>query len=323
MAVSLASDFKIVDAVMQTRYTEVASQAADNLMAATDGAIQILTPENKGGFFERDAFFKLLTDSGITRRDITSTSAVTPLKLEQDEIVRVKLDRKFGPTDVSLDSLRKIASDVEAASMYMGEQAAKGVTVDALNTGLGALVQAALNVGATAVYDGTAGTITHAKLVSGMALLGDRAPDIKCWVMHSKVYHDLIGVSISDKITNVADVALFKGSAPTFGKPVLVTDSADLILDTTTDQYYTLGLTAGAISVKVTEQMSLINTLVAGYENLIQRFQGEYAYHLGLKGYAWATATSSPTQAQVKTGSNWTKKSTSLKDTAGIVVKTV
>lgn len=323
MATSLPSDFKIVDSIFQMALTETLAQNADAFNAATNGAFSLDVPEAKTGFLERIAFHKAITDGAVSRRDITSISAATSIKLEQGEIVRPKLDRKIGPIDLTLASLTKIGSTVDGVSLTVGDQAAKGISLDMVNTGLGVAAQAMINLGSTAVYDGTAGTMTHAKLVEGLKLFGDRAKDIVCWVMHSKVAFDLLGLSISSGITNIADVAIMQGTTGALGRPILITDSADLILDTTTDQYYTLGLTAGGISAQFTEAANMTSTLVTGLENLVQRFQGEYAWNLGLKGYAWTTGTTSPSQAAVKTGSNWTKAATSLKDTAGVLIKTV
>ena len=49
--------------------------------------------------------------------------------------------------------------------------------------------------------------------------------------------------------------------------------------------------------------------------------QVDYTFGLALKGYAWDTANGgkSPTDAELKDGTNWGKVATSLKQTAGVV----
>ena len=49
--------------------------------------------------------------------------------------------------------------------------------------------------------------------------------------------------------------------------------------------------------------------------------QADYTFGLGLKGYAWDVTSGgkSPTDAEIATGSNWDKISTSVKHTAGVL----
>jgi hypothetical protein len=325
MATTLASDFKLSDPVMQSGYVETLTQATDAFNGSSAGTIVMEAPQNKTGHYEREAFFKALTNGAVTRRDITSVSAVTPVKVEQTEIIRVKLNRKVGPIDLTLDAIRKIGSTVESISFAIGQQVAKAQLVEGLNSSLAALAAAIQNVGATMTYDGTASTLTHTNLVNGNALLGDRAGDIKCYVMHSKVYHDLMKQAIADKVTEVAGVTIMAGTVATLGRPVVVTDSASLLIDETTDKYLTLGLTPGAASLQMTEAMSLVNQLVTGNENLIQRFQGEYAMNLGLKGFTWDATNggANPDATALGTGTNWDKVMQSIKDCAGVCIKSL
>jgi hypothetical protein len=325
MATSLASDFKLSDPVMQTGYVETLAQATDAFNGASAGTIIMEAPEQKAGHYERDAFFAALTNGAVSRRDITSVADATAVKLAQTEIARVKLNRKVGPIETTIDALRKIGSTVDVISYVIGQQVAKGQLVEGLNSALASLTAAISTVGATALYDGTAGTITHTALATMNALFGDRSNDIACYVMHSKVYHDLIKQAISDKVTEVAGITIREGTVATMGRPVIVTDSASLIIDLTTDQYVTLGLTRGAVSLQMTEPMQLVNQLITGQEQLIQRFQGEYAMNMGLKGFTWDVTNggANPDATALGTGSNWDKVAASLKDIAGVAMKTL
>lgn len=325
MSTSLFSDFKISNEVLQAAYVETLAQATDAFNGASANTILMEAPMAKAGHYERDAFFQAMTNGAVSRRDITSVSAATAIAMTQAEIARVKLNRKVGPIELTLDSLRKIGSTVDVISYHIGQQVAKGQLVEGLNSALGAFAAAVTNVGATMLYDGTAATITHSALVDMNNLMGDRGGDIVCYVMHSKVYNDLVKQAISDKITDVAGVTIQAGSVATLGRPVVVTDSAGLFIDATVDKYLTLGLTRGAISLQMTESMSMVNELVTGLENLVHRFQGEYAMNLGLKGFTWDVTNggANPDASALATGTNWDKVIANVKQCGGVALKTL
>jgi hypothetical protein len=325
MPTSVTSDFKLIDPIMQAGYTETLDQQTDVFNGASAGAIVMEAPAAKAGVYERNAFFQALTNGAVSRRDNTSTAAVAAAKLTQSEIVRVKLSRKVGPIETSLDALRKIGSSVEGISYVIGQQVAKAHIQEALNSAITALAAALQNQGATAVFDGSAATLNHAGLVTGNALFGDRAQEIACYVMHSKAYFDLTKQAIGDKVTEVAGAIINGAATATLGKPTIITDSPALIVGTGPNKYLTLGLVPGAVSLQMTEAMEMVNQLITGQEVLLQRFQGEYAFNLGLKGFTWDVANGgdNPAAAALGTGTNWDKVFTSLKDCAGVGIKTL
>lgn len=325
MATSLVSDFKIIDPIMQSGYVETLAQASDAFNASSAGAIVMETPESKTGHYEREAFFQALTGGAVTRRDITSIAAATALKMTQAELIGVKCNRKVGPVESTLDALRKIGADVETLSFALGQQVAKGQLVDAINTTISALVGAILNQ-ASVLANVTAvgnGTMTHNNLVTGLATLGDRSNEVVALVMHSKAYHDLVGQAITDKVVEVAGTTIINGTVATLGRPVVLIDAPALLISGAPNNYVTLGLRRNAASVKMTEPMALLNQLVTGNEQLIQRFQGEYAYTLKLAGYQWDVTNGgiNPDATAVALGTNWDLIATSLKDTAGMAIR--
>src|SRR3546814_14714044 len=76
----------------------------------------------------------------------------------------------------------------------------------------------------------TSGTMNTAGLVSGLSKFGDAANQVGAWVMHSKVFFDLmqfqIGTSANGDI--VSGVALQGANPLTLNRPVIVTDSSSL-----------------------------------------------------------------------------------------------
>lgn len=322
MAVGKASDFKVYQEYLQTRMTEILTQNGNAFNAASNGSI-VMTTASKRGDYEYNAFFKSI--SGLaSRRDTTSVSAATDLALTQDEFIRVKLNRKIGPVANTRDSFRKIMARYTQTEFtdIIAEQASKAQQLDMLNSVLRA-GRAALAAQSDVLYDGTAGTMSTATLVNGLSKFGDAADRIVCWVMHSKVYFDLVQSQITANIDGISNFNVQTGTPVTLNRPVVISDSAALIAGSPS-QYYTLGLTAGALLAESSEEDDVVVDEVTGNENLIVRIQGEYAFNAGVKGFKWDVANggANPNDTALATGSNWDAAVTSYKDFAGVVIST-
>lgn len=327
MAQSLASNFTLYHAEFNGGFNETLQQNAAAFNGASRGAMRIV-PQRLRGHYDKESFFDNISTL-VARRDITSTSTVSDTALTQDEIIGVKLNRKVGPIGISLDALKKIGQGEDAqreASFLIGQQAATAIQVDYLNTALKAAEAALDNVSALE-HDRTAGTMRSEDMVDGLAKFGDAAGRILVWVMHSKVYYDLVKDQLADAVYRADGVQIVQGVPATLGRPVIVTDSASLIetdgVSTGVDAYSTLGLQAGAIEVVESEPPTMVSDLVTGYENMFYRVQGEHAYNLRLRGFKWDVTNggANPADATLATGSNWDKAVTSDKLLPGVIVK--
>ena len=323
MAIGKASDFTIYDEQYYTGLTEVLLQNAEVFNAASRNAIRLI-PEMVRGNYEKSTFMTQIANL-VTRRDTTSVASVTDKALTQAEHIAVKVNRKIGPVANTKDSFRKIAESPEELSLILGQQAGQAIAVDYVNTAIRSAV-AATKSNSALIKNYATTTITHKKLLQTMALFGDRASRIVCWVMHSNIYFDLVGQAIDDKILNIADVAVAEGTTPTLGKPTIITDSSALISlnepsSSADDTYHVLGLTADAIQIKESEEKDAILDPVSGLENLVIRWQGEYAFNIGLRGYQYATSAGiNPTDATLAASSNWTQVVTDDKDCLGVML---
>jgi len=324
MAKGTYSDFQIYPEQYYGGMYEGIVQNINAFNGASSGAL-LLQNENVKGHYEYESFVQF--KDIVSRRDISSVGAATDGKLSQEEFISVKLNRRLGPIAQTLDSWKKIDEDPEVMSFILGQMAAQQKTQDYLNTLLLA-IEAALDGVTDLEYDATGQstkTLTHSHLVSGMANMGDQGERIVAWVMHSKPFWDLVGQAISDKITNVADTVIYGGSPGTLGRPVIVTDSSALTdaNGSATDTYNVLGLVGGAGTVKETEPDNVAFDLVTGLDNLVYRYQGEYAYNVGVKGFQWDTSNGgvNPTDTSVGTATNWDKVANSYKDCAGVRIK--
>lgn len=323
MAIGKASDFKIYQEEYFGGMFESIAQNTNAFNGASAGTITLVGREHRGDY-SKESFIKDIS-SLITRRDTTSVSAATDLAVTQGEKVSVKVNRKIGPVAQTLDSWRKISKDPREMSFLIGKMVGEKKVQDYLNTAVLSAVPA-MSAQAGLLHDYSAtGTITHSVIVDGMAKFGDQSSRIKAFVMHSKVYFNLIKQAIADKIVEVAGVTIYQGSVATFNRPVIVTDAAGLVdLVATPDTYCTLGLVDRAITVEESEGEEIQSQIITGLENLVFRIQGEHAFTLGLKGFTWDVTNggANPADAALGTGSNWDKTVTSDKDMAGVVIKT-
>lgn len=328
MADYLASNFKIYQEYLKTRAAETLQQQADVFNGAVNNALTLSTVE-KPGDYEYESFFKDISGL-VSRRDNTSTSSASKLSMLQDEFVRVKLSRKIGPVDTARDAFKKAFGkfDPTEFSGILGGQIAVAQQLDMVNSVLLAARAATVsaNLGALMYTVPSNGTLTTNALVNGLSKMGDRSDRVVAWVMHSKVYYDLVLQQIAANIDGVSNFNVRTGTPITLNRPVLVTDSASLKVtggSPAVTDYYTLGLVQGAAMAEVTETNDIIVQDVTGLEVLMTRLQGEFAYNVGLKGFKYDVASggANPNATAVGTGTNWDKVATDDKSLTGVVIK--
>lgn len=325
MAIGKQSDFTIYQEEFYGGQYEALTSLVDVFNGASAGAIQMTAQDMKGDY-GKESFLKEIS-SLVTRRDLTSVSSASDLPMTMDEYISVKVNRKIGPVAQTMNAWRKLGASPAEMSFQLGRMIGEAKAKDMIYTSIKA-ANAAISGQAGANVDKSAAsptTLTHTYLVNAMALRGDKANDIVAWVGHSKAYFDLVGQTLTDKITNVADTVIYGGGPGTLGKPFIVIDSADLVdLASTPDDYFVLGLTSGAVRCIESEEQELVSEVVTGLEQLAVRVQGEYAFNLAVKGFKWDVSNggANPTDANLATSSNWDVAGTSdVKRLAGVRLK--
>jgi len=327
----VATGFKVYNDQFRGGVIERLTQASAFFNGASQGALVMNTVSRRGDY-AYESFLQSIAGL-VSRRDTTSVAGASALDVSMEEFISVKLNRKIGPVDQTLDSFRKVLmsanGSAEALSFLMGSQVAKAMEVEMLNTLLRALRAGLANVAAV-THDATGGTLDSSDLNTGLSKFGDAYSNIRAWVMHSKVFFDLVGFQIdpTNHGDGIAGVVVQGASPATFGRPVIVTDSPALITDVGTSSlpdlvYHTLGLVPGAGVAESSEDEYITYDEVTGLENIVARLQGEYAYNIGTKGFKYNTGGGgvNPADSAIGTGSNWSKIATSDKDLAGIVIK--
>jgi hypothetical protein len=305
---------------------ETLQQNTDAFNGAVNNVIRQVTRARLGDY-NQESFFGIVSNL-ISRRKVDASPAnqfVTPSEMPKDEFIGIKINRRIGPVDQTLDSFRKIGQspDFEVISFTLGEQVAKAMQVDWLDTALTGQVAALLAQAPLSFIPAGSPipTVTTASLVDTLAQFGDAAQRVRMWVMHSKVYYDLVKEQIAANITNISDFNIASATPVTLNRPVLVTDSASLINGA---EYYTLGLVENAAVLEESEDTLLHTDVITGQENIVARMQGEYAFNLNLKGFRWDVTNGgiNPDATSIGTGTNWDKAATADKDLGGVILTT-
>jgi hypothetical protein len=314
------ADFKIYDEQFYGGQYEFLSQNLNLFNDASGGAF-VLISELVKGQFEREAFLKNLAGS-TTRRDPTSVAGVADAKLTMDEFVGVKVNGRFGPFNQSLDAWKKVAEDPEEFSLIMGRVYAQAKLADQVNTAIAATT-AALR-GQANLLKTVANTVKHGDIVSALALFGDNADKIACFVMHSKQYYDLVGQAITDKIFGVANVTIYAGTVATFGKPDRRDRRPGAHHRRRAEHLQPARPRAGrGAGEGVREGHDHQPARDRRREHRL-RIQGEYAMNVSLKGMKWDSTGvgAHPTDAQLATSASWLKAVVQDKQLPGVVLNT-
>ena len=327
MAIGKASDMKVYQEEFQSGMIERVAQFLGVFNEGTRGAIRLIPSALKGDY-SKAAFFKDVSGL-VSRRDTTITTAVTDLALTQDEVISVKLNRKVGPLAQTLDAIKKAnITEAEASRAFgvlAGEQKMKDMVDAAIRSVAAAIGATAAMVSDVSVTTGTRVPSSPGALNTALALMGDAAQDVVCWVGHSRPNFDIIGALIAGTTSGLADVATIQGALPGYlGRPSIITDSAALTFTDTYVKYRTLGLVRDAVIVTESEEESFATEMVTGLENLVRRWQSEHAFNVECKGYKWdiANGGANPNDTALALSTNWDKVATSDKHTPGVLLIT-
>lgn len=327
MAIATSANQVIRPEFFEAGFLEGVGQNLDVFNENSMDALQFEL-RNLEGDYAKTRFFDRISGL-VSYRDDTSTGSVSSKKLTTSDHIAVKTKRRIGPTENTVDSLETIASDEEEFSFLFGEQTGQDAAQNYLNTALGAAVAALSNQSSNYQDDSGAGTNTldHSRLNDLLSLAGDARGSVDALVMHSKAFNDLVGNNISSSGDQTEFATIYQGEPGTFERPVVVTDSSDLVntdgVSAGTDSYYTLALQQGAMTVMESDELRIFDEIETGNENVTIRVQGESAITLDMLGFAWdeSGAGRNPNDSTIKTGSNWNTDHSQKKDRAGYVLE--
>jgi len=326
MAITVNTDLRLVNELVETGYTETVTQAVTQFFEGSRGAVI----KDSVAFVGDSVQHNYLKEVGtlISRRinqGSGSDAAATSLKVEEASDTVPRLARKIGPVDVALGALRARGMSPEALSLALGQQIAKAEMADQINAAAASLV-GAISAKTGAFFNNTVTaittkTMTYEALVNGLALMGDAGTDIVAWVMHSKAFYDLVklGLTPANAPDQVGSASIFTGIPGSLGRPIIVTDAPALKAST---DYWSFGLREGAVTIKVDDMPLLLTEPVTGRENLLWRIQGELDYICRVLGYRYTDSGKNPANTALATTANWALDGSTIKHAAGIAIKT-
>lgn len=333
----------IADAVVKSPFLhtgtiEGVSQNIDAFNALSNGTIVLRDPVNRPGYVDDKLYFGTFEDFA-TRHKVASggTLASADIKKVVDVQEReVKLNRKI-VVQQDEQFFRKGASGLQGGADELANMLGNGFAMAALKQQVNDSIRAAVgsirsqtsnvNDVATGAASAGAAAVTPARLNNTLAKLGDQRGRVRCLVMHSESYRQLIGDALSAAVTGISDFTLREGVPQTFGIPTLVTDAPALTSTSfvgsaaSASEYAVLALVGNAIELTVTEEYSLTVTQMTGQEIPTYEMFGRWAHNMRIKGLSWKTSSGdNPSDTAISTTTNWEKKATNAKMLAGAVL---
>lgn len=312
-------NMKVFNDFMYSTVTEVLAQQVELFNAASRGALRLIAKANVGDYTQ-NAMYGLLPGL-IRRRNAYASGTVASTPLFQRQLNSVKVAGGTPPIVFEPQQMTWIQRSPEEAAVVIGEQFAKGMMGDMVNTAIRSL-RAAISGVADAVQNDGATRPTFRGLNRASAKFGDRAQDIVCWVLNGDSVHALYDNALanSEQLFTFGSVNVMGDS---WGRVFVITDSPALSDISGTDNINAiLGLTDGAAVIEDNGDLFTNLETSNGTENIQRTWQAEYTFNVGLKGYSWDTATGgkSPTDSALGTAANWDKQLESVKDTAGVLL---
>lgn len=312
------ANMKVFNDNLRAVTIETLAQMVEKFNAASRGSIRLSTDGFGGDFLMESSFASLHSAQRRVDRYATNAAAgSTPLAQLQHNSVKVA--GGFGPILWEPGQLTWVQQNPALAIEVISRNMSEAIMRDMLNTAIAALVAAIEAQGSATVADGGTGPVTYADINNAHAKFGDHSGLIVANVMDGATYHGIIG-------QNLANAAqLFQAQGVTvvdiLGRAIVVTDAPALRETGTGADAKVLGLVTDAAVVHDASDLVTNIETSNGKERIETTMQGDYTFGLGLKGYAWDTASGgkSPTDAELATGSNWDKIATSIKHTAGVL----
>lgn len=306
-------------------YETLSEVAAQNIAAfneASQGAVRLVDGGYNVGDTDHSTFFKEV--SGLVKyRDIDATSTVTAVDLEQGDLTSIKVAGATPPVNIPPSKFEWLKMNAEAGGMAYGEQLGVALPQHQLNAGIAGAIATMEEIGAGVVNDITAEVApadkaTRSGLLNTSALFGDRAFQLKTWVVHSAVAHTILDENVknADRLFQIGDISIFEDG---FGRRFIMTDSPSLVVGG--GDYYTLGLAENGIVVEDNADITTNIETSNGNENIQRTIQSEWSFNLSVKGNAWTAAENSPNLAALQTSTNWAQQVTDVKNTAGVLFK--
>jgi len=310
------SNMQVYDTEIYTTTIELLGQKLEAFNGASGGTI-VLNTNAWAGNYTKESFFQSI--SGAQRRvdrGIANTSQAATT-LSQGEFVGVKVAGGFGPVIFEPGQITYLNENPEGAIMAIAEGFSDALLADQLNTAVGAAVAAVENIAALVNDVSASAGLSQQALNAGHFKFGDMQGMLTADIMHSSGSESLIDKALANGeqlfvSSNVTVVSIL-------GKILVVSDIPALYVAGTPNKTKVLSVTAGGIVVSNSSDIITNMDTNNGNKRIETTWQADYTFGLQLKGFAWdiANGGSSPTDAELFTGTNWDIAVTSNKHSLG------
>ncbi|RLJ01229.1 MAG: hypothetical protein DRP08_05780, partial [Candidatus Aenigmatarchaeota archaeon] len=293
-ATSARSDATIPELMDVERYRGLQDKL-DVFNAASGGTIVL---ESKpawlaanGGEYKTDTRFKQIANLVNQVDEGNPASAIDTLKQEQTVGGSIMQSCRIGPVSMGRDYMMTGKATPAECAANLGQPFQEGQLLKIRDNLLAAAVAAIDSMDTPSacyhVLDVARGAASGAKVTATfsyinqlLAKMYDAREDIRTLVMHSSVFKDLVGDSISNyKMEKVAGVTFVQDVVQAFGRNVLVVDSTSLY-STRTSSYYTdymvLGLGIDALRATIVADDPIAETLTLDNEVKITQYRGDF-----------------------------------------------
>lgn len=314
------ANMQVYDEQIRLRTIELLGQDLQKFNAASGGTI-VLDMSRWMGNYTRESFYNSLAAAQrrVDRNAAQASAAGTALS--ESEMVGVKVAGGFGPVVFEPSQLTWLSSSPEEAINVISQGFADALLADQLNTVVGCAVAAIENIPAlvndvSAGVSG-AGALTQSVLNGSHAKFGDMSGMLRADIMTGAAYHKLLekGLENGERLFESTNVTV----QSILGKLFVVSDIPALTETGTPNKTKVLSIVAGGLVVDNASDIITHLDTSNGQTRIETTWQADYSFGIKLKGYAWQISTggSSPTDAALFTGANWSNVMGSVKHTAG------
>lgn len=324
------TDLTVLNAWIRNYSIERISYNVNLFNAATQGCLVLGSEVHPGDYFDILGFKYF---NGIVRqRNPYGTGTLSNKALTNINQTLVKVAAGTFPLDLTPSQWAWIDQDPDKIVQVIGDAIAEQTMEQMITNAINAVASAIVNVGASLTYS-NGGTFAAPKplsfidLAQGAQLFGDRSGTMKVWLAHSIPANSLLinALTNAERLFQWNTVNVVRDAV---GRVIVISDTPALKLQagngtSTPDIYGTLGLTDAAVSVMQQNDFTGNFDTRNGSENILRTYQAEWSYMMSVKGYSWDKVNGghAPTASALSTGSNWDMYVTSIKDTAGVLVK--
>ena len=313
------ANMQVYDEQIRLRTIELLGQDLQKFNAASAGTI-VLDMASWMGNYTRESFYNSLASAQRRVDRNAAQSAAAETALSEKEMVGVKVAGGFGPVVFEPSQLTWLSSSPQEAINVIAQGFADALLADQLNTVVGCAVAAIENfpalVNDVSAETAGAGALTQSVINGSHAKFGDMSGMLRADIMTGAAYHKLIekGLANGERLFESSNVTV----QSILGKTLVVSDIPALLEAGTPNKTKVLSLVAGALIVDNSSDIITNLDTSNGQTRIETTWQADYSFGVKLKGYAWQTAAgSSPDDAALFTGANWSNVMTSVKHTAG------